>query len=258
MAVSSISPVGVFGVGSITPTTLLFPVQAAQELAAFDSSSTVVSLSGFGQLLSAVSVFQINFALLRPDSAGGSGDFGSLVAVAQNFVDAFNNLQLNLNSLRGQLGILPGEQLAGQLVQALDRQAAAAFDNGGSTLTTLAQIGISFQAAPIPGNGGTLRIDLAALQSAFAADPAGSFSLLETATQTLGDLAARFESQAGGAAASLALQSASLFTAGLTASGLQGTASLLALGLLSQGGTAGQAQRLAALNQFLLVSTLLG
>ena len=257
MAISPIAPVGVFGVSSISPTTLLFPVLAAQELAAFDSSSTIVSLSGFGQLLSAVSAFQSNLSLLRPGSDGG-GDFGSLAAVAQNFVDSFNNLQGNLGNLRGQLGILPGELLTGQFVQTLDQQATATFDNGSSALTTLAQIGIAFQAAPILGSGGTLSIDQQALQSAFIADPAGTFSLLANAAQTLGELASDFERQTGGAAASLALQSTSLFTAGLTGSGLQGAADLLTLGLLSQGGTAGQAQRLAALNQFLLVSTLLG
>ncbi|HEY3326837.1 MAG TPA: flagellar filament capping protein FliD [Novimethylophilus sp.] len=264
MTVSPISPIGVFGIGSISPVTSLFPVSASRELAAFDSSSTVVSLSGIGQLLSAVSAFQSNLAVLRPGlSNSGSGrnfgnDFGSLAAEAQNFVDTFNSLQNNLNNLRGQFGILPGEPLAGQFVQALDKQATAAFDNGSSALTALAQVGIDFQAPPIPGNGGALGIDLKALQSAFTADRAGTFSLLGRAAQALGGLASGFESQASGTAASLTQQSVSLFTAGLTGSGLQGTADLLALELLNQGGIANLGPRLAALNQFLLVSTLLG
>lgn len=189
MDVSSISPVGLFGVGSISPVTSLLPALAPQALTTFDSSSTAVSLSGIGQLLSAVSTFQTNLAVLQPGSNNSGigqnfgNDFGSLAAEAQNFVDTFNSVQNSFENLQGPLGGLPAESLAGQFMPALDQQATAAFDNGNSTLTTLAQIGINLQASPLTGNGGTLSIDLKALQSAFNTDQAGTFSLLRGATQ---------------------------------------------------------------------------
>lgn len=266
MGVSSISPVGVFGIGGITPITALLPAVVPQALPVFDNSSTIVSLSGLGQLLSAVSFFQTNLAALQPGSSNSGigknfgNDFGSLAAEAQNFVDTFNNLQSTFNSVQGRFGILPAQALAGQFVQALNQQATAAFDNGGSALTKLAQIGINFQASIIPGAGGVLSIDLKALQSAFNTDQAGTFSLLGHAARALGNLASSFAGEAGSVSTNLgtlAQQSLGLFAAGLMGTGVQGTSDLVALELLSLGNPS-QSQQLAALNQYLLVSTLLG
>lgn len=242
-------------------------------LSPFGGASVVVELSAVGQSLSAAANFQVSLAGFRPGSAAsGVGrnfgdDFASLAAEAQFFVDAFNNLQGNLTSLRANFGSPTGQALTLPFVAALNRQATATVANGDSDFTRLAQIGISFQAngaGALPG--ATLSVDLEALQQAFAQDPAGSFSLLAESARSFESLANDFTTQTGGATLDLAnltrsialTQTLSLFGSTLsnTGNGLQGLPGLLLLDALSRGGS-GTNQQVAALSQFLLVSSLL-
>lgn len=275
------SSAGLAGLGSIASVDALLgsPLDSpfstsATALSPFDGTSTVVTLSGVGQLLSAVSIFQSNLAALQPGSAssGGGrnfgGDFGSLAAEAQNFVDTFNGLQSSFNQLQGASGTPAGP--FGQFIQfadALKQRAAATFDNGNSTLTRLADIGIDFQTPASTGKGSLLSIDMKALQSAFNSDAAGTFALLGQAVQSLGQAAAGFAGPADSLSATLGslarieatTSTLSLFGSLATGSGSQlpGLADLLLLESLSRGGGS-QVQSLLALSQFSLVSSLLG
>lgn len=238
-------------------------------LSPFGGSSVVVELSAVGQALSAAANFQVGLAGFQPGSAdSGIGrnfgdDFASLAAEAQFFVDAFNNLQGNLASLQASFGASSGQALTLPFVAALNQQATAAVDNGESDFTRLAQIGIGFQAN---GAGTMLSLDLEALQQAFAEDPEGSFSLLAASARSFEDLAGEFTTRTGGATLDLAnltrsialTQTLSLFgnTLTNTGNGLQGLPGLLLLDALSRGGS-GANQQVAALSQFLLVSSLL-
>lgn len=224
----------------------------------FGTSSTVVELSGLGQLLSTATTFQDQLAALRPGTptSGGGENFGtdvaSLAAEAQAFVDAFNNLQSNIANINETSSLL-GSGIPGTsgLVLALDTQAQASLANGESALTSLADIGITFQPTTIPGGGGRLSIDLEALKSAFASDGAGAFSLLSEAANTFGDLARDFVSQSGAQFSTLG----ALFQASAADQFLAGNFLFLAQSGLN--GTSAQ-QVITALNQYALVSTLLG
>ncbi|HLO62470.1 MAG TPA: hypothetical protein VK165_05845 [Azonexus sp.] len=162
--------------------------------------STVVELSGLGQVLSAATAFQEQLAVLQPGTAtsGGGQNFGndlaSLSAEAQSFVDAFNNLQSNIAN--GGVGspFGGGSALASRVASALDTAVQGNFANDSSALGNLEQIGIVFQPAQLPG-GSNLSIDLAKLKSAFQGDPKGSFSLLAQAAISLGRLAGDYVTQ---------------------------------------------------------------
>lgn len=262
--------VGIAAYRAVTPASGLL----ASDISAFSSglfggTSTVVELSGLGQLLSAAATFQDQLAGLQPGTAtsGGGQNFGSdvasLAAEAQGFVDAFNSLQNNISAVNAAGGV-PG---AANLVQALDTQVQASYINGDSTLTKLSQLGISIQ----PGQettGGNLSIDLATLESAFSTDAAGAFSLLSQATNAFANLAGGYVAQAGVQSAALGglAQTAMVdqllaenFLSPAATSGTFDLAGLLALESLSQPGLGVSAQQaILALNQFALVSTLLG
>lgn len=178
----------------------------------FNNSSTVVALSGMGQLLSAVATFQDQVQSLQPGtptSGGGQNfgtDFASLAAETQSLVDSFNGLQSNIANISATSNLLGGSvSNASSLVQSLNAQAQAVYTNGDSTLTSLSQLGINFVPSTTPGEGGTLSIDLSKLQSAFNTDATGAFSLLSEAANAFNDLAGNFVSEGDNQSASLAL-----------------------------------------------------
>lgn len=239
-----------------------------QTAAGFVGNSAIVELSGLGQLLAATDVFQANLAALQPGStSSGLGqnfgtDFGSLAAEAQNFVDTFNTLQNTLANLQGASGPLFGDTLTAQFSQALTAQATATIGNGTAAPNSLADIGITLQAPSDSAAGGTLSIDLQALQSAYSANPSGTFSLLDQAAQSLGGVAANFAGQAGVEAATLGAvaQFSSellLLGSGLTGSNTLSLTDLLALSSLNSGSALTLTQQVLALNEFNLVSTLI-
>lgn len=239
----------------------------------FGGASTLVELSGLGQMLAAAAAFQDQFGALQPGSAnsGGGQGFGSnlpsLAAEAQSFVDAFNGLQNNIASI-GLTNALLGSSVPGgaALAQTLDSQAQADFANGSSALTTLSQIGIVFQPGAVFG-AGTLSINLGTLESAFTADAAGAFSLLSQAARAFGDVAGKFVDQAtirfstldalAQTSTSDQLIAGSLLS--LAPNGGFNLAAALALGPLTQSGFGSPStlQAILAANQFELVSALL-
>lgn len=271
-----VSPIGLFGTNAVNTTTSVANTLALGSPGGFGGigggSSTIVQLSGLGQLLSAASTFASSIAVIQPGLASSGlgqhfgADFGSLAAEAQGFVDAFNTLQNTINGLQGFAGAQGGSPFATQLATSLDNQAGASFANGGSPLTTLAQIGITLQPPTVTGGGGTLGIDLATLQSAFNADQAGTFSLLGQAIASFSAIAGGFGSEAGsqfavtGALAQAALTESLLglsLNGGSFGSGRFDFTDLLALSSLSQGNASNTAQTILALNQFNFVQTLL-
>lgn len=181
---------------------LLAPDTSRLTLGLLGGASTVVELSGLGQVLSAAATFADQLAALQPGAAtsGGGQNFGtdlaSLAAEAQSFVDAFNGLQSNIAN-SNSIGSLLGGGVAGTagLASTLDAEVQTNFANGSSNLTRLSQIGITFQPARFSG-GGSLSIDLGTLESAFNTDAAGTFSLLARAATAFGEVAGNFISQA--------------------------------------------------------------
>lgn len=267
------STLGLFGTSALRPVSTNFAATAAS-LSLFSGSSTIVDLSSFGQLLSAVANFENRLAVLRPGSSdSGIGrnfgtDFGSLAAEAQFFVDSFNSLQGSLGELNLLFGTVPASSPAAQLSADLQTRTDESFDNGDSALTQLSDLGIELQRSLLPGAGGRLSIDMEALRTAFEADPEGSFSLLARAADAFATTAREFTASSDGVSSLLAaqLQFSSLqLTLGLfdggsdsSQSGLQNLTDLLTLASLGNGGPDSQARIVAALNEFSLVSSLLG
>ena len=230
------------------------------------SASTFVEISGLGQLLSAATTFQDQLRALQPGTAtsGGGQNFGtgfaSLAAETQSLVDAFNGLQGTITNINGASGLL-GSNVTGTsgLTQSLGALAQANYGNGNSSLNNLSQLGITFKPSLIPGGGGSLSIDLGALQSAFNTDATGAFSLLATAANAFAGQAASFVSQAGGQYSALAaLAQTSSLTGGLLSQTQSGSldfgSALLAQSL--SGGVSLQ-QAILAINEYSLVSNLL-
>lgn len=236
----------------------------------FSSASAIVDFSGNGQLLAAAATFQNQLQSLQPGTpnSGGGQNFGtdlpSLAAEAQSFVDSFNGLQgiiANINYTSN----LQGESItsASGLAQSLSAQAQASFDNGNSTLTNLSQLGIVFNPSEINAGSGSLSINLNTLQSAFNTDAAGAFSLLSKVANSFSDLAGSFVAQSGGQSSSLAALTQSSagvqFLTNSLLSQAQANGNLTSLQAIeSLPGVASSQQVLLALNEYALVSGLLG
>ncbi|BCK87946.1 hypothetical protein MIZ01_1743 [Sideroxyarcus emersonii] len=230
----------------------------------FSNTSTLVGLSGLGQVLSATATFQDQLHPLLPGgSAGGGSDLASLTAETQSFVDAYNNLQSAIASVNntGDLlgGNVPG---ASGLVQSLNAQAQAGYSNGGSALTDLSQLGITFQPSLLAGGGGSLSVDQNTLLSAFNTDAAGAFTLLSQAASAFNDLASSFIAQSSSQYSSL---SALMSTGNTSITGLL-TNSFLPpqlnldslLSTASQSGSTNLQLVFQALNEYTMVSALFG
>lgn len=257
-------PFGIGGNSAVPPAAALLTSElglASNGL--FGGPSTIVSLSGLSQLLSATSIFQDQMQALQPGTATSGGgrnfgtDFASLAAEAQYFVDAFNGLQRYIAGINASSGLFGGPVSGGStLTAALDAQAKAGYANGNSPLTSLSQLGIQFQPSPIPGLGGSLSIDLEILQSAFNRDAAGAFSLLSSVADAFGSLASSQSAMLTTLAqntASIGLLETNLLFGGQTSG--SGLASLLAFGLL--GNATNRQQTIVALSEYNLVSSLL-
>lgn len=266
---SNFATPGVFNtqaVGAARSATALAESQLV--LGLFGQDSSVLALSATSQLLSAASLFQDQVTALRPGAAdsGIGQNFGndgaSLAAEAQFLVDAVNGVQQGLAAN----GTLAGNGLATAFVRNLANIGQSSFDNGNSSLTRLSQLGITAQTSA--SGTSTFSIDLATLQSAFAADPAGAFSLLGQAAQAFGKAAGTTVAQAQGSVDTLGgVAGLSVFqqffgNGGLLANsnGLNFTDLLLLDSLQAVGGNNGGSstlQNLVAISQFNLVSTLL-
>lgn len=228
--------------------------------------SAIVDLSGAGQLLATADNLQNQFAVFRPGSTdSGIGqnfgsDFASFAAEAQYLVDAVNGAESNLSNLAALGGLGSSSGLAAAFAQALNDAGGQVFANGSSDLTQLSQLGIAV--TPSADGGGRLTVDRDKLQAAFTSDADGAFSLLGAAAEAFRGIAAETvgQAQSNYAAAGTLSQFAlgnQLFGGGLLASGSgNNLGDLLFLESLSTGG--GSLQNLVALNEFNLVSTLIG
>ncbi len=232
----------------------------------FSNTSTIVGLSGLGQLLSAAASFQDQLRPLQPGNiANGGSNLASLTAEAQSFVDAYNNLQgaiASVNSTGNLLGSsVPG---ASGLIQSLNTQAQAGYSNGNSSLTNLSQLGIAFQPSLLAGGGGSLSIDQNTLLSAFNTDAAGAFTLLSQAASAFNDLAASFIAQSSSQYSSLSALTQtptgnSSITDLLTNSFLPPQLNLDSLlSTASQSGSTNLQLVFQALNEYTMVSALFG
>ncbi len=258
--------------GAITPSYgLLASELSLATLGMSGNTSTVVGISGLGQLLAAAATFQDKLQALQPGTATSGGgqnfgtDFASLAAETQSLVDAINGLQNSVANISGASSQLGGSVAgAAGLTQSLNAQAQASYSNGNSTLTDLSQLGIKFQPSQIPGAGGKLSIDLGKLQSAFNTDATGAFALLAKAANAFSAVAGDFISQSGSQYAflSVLLQAASgatSFSNTLLPQTLTNNSDFF--NLLSNGQLAGSAnmpQLFHAINEYSMVSALFG
>jgi len=149
------------------------------------------------------------------------------------------------------------------LAQSLNAETQASFANGSSALTNLSQLGIVFQPPTTPGGGSSLSINLNTLQAAFNSDPAATFSLLASATNTFSSLANSFLTQTGAQSSPFTSQAQTSVGVELLINDLLSQAQnngdlsgLLAIDSLT--GTANFQQVMLAMNEFNFVSGLLG
>lgn len=269
---TNVSALGLVSTQAVNPVQSFLAAAASPVSAGlFGQSSSIVALSGASQVFSAAAIFQDQVAALQPGAASGIGqnfgsDVTSFAAEAQFLVDAFNGVQNSLATLAVVGGLGSSADLGIAFTQALADAAQTSFDNGDSNLTQLTQIGINFQASD--SGGGSLSIDLNTLKSAFASNPAGAFSLLAKAAQAFDGVATDTVGQAQsnftllGALTQLGITDQFFGSSQLTGTGGTNLSDLMLLeflgGIDSTGNSGGALQNLLALNEFNLVSTLLG
>lgn len=169
-----------------------------------DTTQSTVELSSDGQLLLAVSLFQDQLDALQGSASADNPT--ELTAIAQSFVDTFNALLGAIDTLPVESETLAGSplagQFAGQLADQFTDQLVETFNQ-----TALPAIGIELRPAATPavaGTGSTLRIDESVLNTALAADAAGTGAQLAGAIESFSNLAAGFVAQTGEEVVSLA------------------------------------------------------
>ena len=167
------------------------------------NASSIVDLSGLGQLLSAVADSRSRLEVLQAGSDDTSQ--AGVLASAQGFVGAFNSLQAGSSGLQGLFDSLAGTVLNDQLALSLNEVASVAIAAGAATLASLQDIGIVLEtttasASVVPGFA--LLLDENALSDAVTNDAAGTAVLLERASQALLSALSGFELQAASAVVS--------------------------------------------------------
>jgi flagellar hook-associated protein 2 len=113
---------------------------------------------------------------------------GNATNVAQNAIGSYNALQGDIAALTSASGALNGNtSTATQLSSSLQSTITTTYTNPGSTLTTLAQIGITPQTPA--SSTSALAFNSTTFQSAYNTDPTGTLSLLSQAITQLGSVA---------------------------------------------------------------------
>lgn len=125
-------------------------------------------------------------------------NYQSVLSNAQNLVNQYNTLRGNVNQLTGSSGQLNGDTTATQLSTDLYGTAQSTVTNPGSTLTTLAQIGVTAASESSP-----LAINSTTLQSSYNSDPLGTYNLLSQIRQSFNTLSQTY----GGSSGTLQTQS---------------------------------------------------
>ncbi len=162
-----------------------------------DSASSIVQLSGLGQVLAAGSTLESSLEALQSNTANATP--ASVVAEAQNFVAAFNGVGQSIANVLPFLATLPDNVLVAGLSQTLNAAANPTTTAGSENLSSLQAIGISFVAASptdITGSTGSLVIDQGALSAAAQNNPQATAALLAQAIRPLLQQVATFEVQA--------------------------------------------------------------
>lgn len=176
----SISSINIDSLARIS--SLAFPLSTTNTVASnsisLNSSSSVVTLSNNGQLLSALSSFQSQLAGSLRSSVSTSST-ANTSALAQSLVATFNNLQGSANALQNVLG----SKVTNEFLTDNDSQFAS-----------LSNIGIELQSA-----SATLRLDTDLFAAAVASDPGATKLKLESAAQALLDASSRLELKLVGA-----------------------------------------------------------
>lgn len=170
---------------------------SAASSSTIDRFSSIVDLSGTGQLLSAVSATRNRLAALQvtPDDTSPEG----LLVRAQSIVDVFNALRDNVTTLPTVAEVLPASVLGPSLSVTANDLASTALAAASARFAALGDIGIVLQA--LPASTATtaglpiLSVDRNALLAAGAADPAGTGALLDQAALGLSEQLSGFEAQ---------------------------------------------------------------
>jgi len=154
-----------------------------------NSSNITVDVSRLGELLAYTAKLQIQQAanasgtdgVNRTDATQTKADVAQLTAIANSFVDAFNQLQASNSSLSDNPLIASASD---SLLQAMNTGAQNA--DGSSLFWQLAEIGIKLQNTALPGSDSFLTLDVTSFQNALAKDPSATLALLTQALQVLG------------------------------------------------------------------------
>ncbi len=195
----SIQPTALFQLTAIDPVAFqsLTSATGASAASLLDSTSSIVELSGLGQVLAASSSLESSLEALRANTANPTP--GSVLAQAQNFVATFNGVEQSIGGVLPFLAVLPDNTLVAQFSQTLNAAATSSTGAGGENLSSLQAIGISVLAASATDPAGSparLSIDSSVLNAAAQANPQGTAALLAQATQPLLQQVATFEVQA--------------------------------------------------------------
>ncbi len=174
----------------------LTQTQSALNAAYTVNGASASSSSNFGiQLGSGVSA---NLLATGSSTISVNIDFGQLNTNAQSLATAFNTAQGSINSLLGNQVSFSNDPIASQLPQLLNQQAQTTYSNGSSLLTSLSQIGLSYQSPAQYGLGGTLNLNVSSLQAAYNSDSTGTANLLYAVEQALNSLANSYTTYGNG------------------------------------------------------------
>src|SRR5476649_1860280 len=220
---STILPTSLLAQPFALSTTALDELQALTPLAALDvtavtalASESVTPIASTDVAFSPVAQFQSALAqshqlldeLQTPDigsgaPAAGTGQLSSaeqlntLTDAAQNLVAAYNLLQADgtTATLSASTAVAPPAPLLDQLQHSVSQPYPAADASQAAGPATLADIGITLQAAPAIDTGAGLTLDAQALQTAYAANPQGTVALLNQTTDTFEQLGDQYAEQ---------------------------------------------------------------
>src|SRR5471030_478815 len=225
---STILPTSLLAQPFALSTTALDELQALTPLAALDvtavtalASESVTPIASTDVAFSPVAQFQSALAqshqlldeLQTPEigsgaPAAGTGQLSSaeqlntLTDAAQNLVAAYNLLQADgtTATLSASTAVAPPAPLLDQLQHSVSQPYPAADASQAAGPATLADIGITLQAAPAIDTGAGLTLDAQALQTAYAANPQVTVALLNQTTDTFEQLGDQYALQASDAA----------------------------------------------------------
>lgn len=201
------SPISPFGLAGISP--LAFQPSSTEVSTApapgAAPASSIIALSGEGQLLSALAVFQDRLGLLQTASADASP--AAVLDTAAGLVNAFNDLQASTSNLQPLFDALSGGSAADRLTLALNELATSVTATDSASPASLPEIGIVLQlpsaadnAASAAGASITLRIEAEVLNAALAADPTTARTLLAQTGRAFLEQASVFATEAANAA----------------------------------------------------------